>query len=233
MSRFSRRLAARSTNGADRSYRGDGDEQDHPQQGPDDPQGHDRADQRLDQGLRLARGSCRRARAVPRDRALRGRGRAVLPRLRPVRPLHRRTRHHRRGARPAAPARGLGQGARRHRGLSGPRHQAGGQRQRLGQAPRPRLPQQAAADARPAGPPGHPARVRTRRHRHQGDDLHRPPREPRAQGRARPRQGGRRRWRELRRGDPRAHHAGVRAPGGGAAGAPSSPPTSTTPSSSR
>ena len=36
----------------------------------------------------------------------RGRGRAVLPRLRPVRPLHRRARHHRRGEGPAAHPRG-------------------------------------------------------------------------------------------------------------------------------
>ena len=54
---------------------GERHEQDHAQQGPDGPQGHDRADQRQHQGLFLARGAPRRARAVPRDRALRGRGR--------------------------------------------------------------------------------------------------------------------------------------------------------------
>ena len=54
-------------------------------------------------------------------------------------------------------------------------------------------------------------RVCPRRHHHQGDDLRRPPREPRPHGRARPRQGGRGRRRELRRRHPRAHHAGVRA----------------------
>ena len=92
-----------------------------------------------------------------------------------------------------------------------PRHQAGGQRQRLGQAPGPRFPQQARALARPARQARDPIRVRQGRHHHQGDDLRRPPREPGPLRRARPRQGRRGRRRELRRRHPRAHHAGVRA----------------------
>ena len=114
---------------------------------------------------------------------------------------------------PAAHPRGLGQAARRRRGVRGPRHQAGGQRQRRGQAPGARLPEQAAAHARARRQAGDAIRVRQGRHRHQGDDLRRPPREPRTQGGPGAGQGQARRRRELRRGDPRAHHAGVRARG--------------------
>ena len=186
-------------------------EQDHAQQGPDGTEGHDRADQRQHQGLLRAGGPPRCARAIPRDRAQRGRRREILPRLRPLRPLHRCARHHRRGEGAAAHPRGVGEGAWRRRGVPGPRHQAGGQRQRGGQTPRSRLPQQGTTPARAAGQAGDAIRVRPRRHRHQRDDLRRPPREPGPQGRARARQGGRGRRRELRRRHPRTHHAGVRA----------------------
>ena len=87
---------------------GERHEQDHAQQGPDGAEGHDRADQRLHQGVHLAGGPPRRARAVPRDRTVRRRGRDIVPRLRPLGPLHRRARHHRRRERPAAHPRGVG-----------------------------------------------------------------------------------------------------------------------------
>ena len=57
---------------------------------------------------------------------------------------------------PAHPRR-LGARARRRRGIRRPRHQAGGQRQRLRQAPRPRLPQQAGAAAGGRISPGFPS----------------------------------------------------------------------------
>ena len=107
----------------------------------------------------------------------------------------------------------MGERARRHRGIHRPRYQAGGQRQRLRQAPRARLPQQAAADARPARQASNPIRIRQGRHHHQGDDLRRASREPGPQGGAGAGEGGGSGRRELRRGDPRAHHAGVRARG--------------------
>ena len=73
------------------------------------------------------------------------------------------------------------------------------------------FPNKAAALPRPRRQARHAARVRPRRHHHQGDDLRRAPREPRPRAGARARQGGAGRRRELRRLGARAHHAGVRA----------------------
>ena len=72
---------------------------------------------------------------------------------------------------------------RRHR----PRRQARRQRLRPRRPPRPRLPGPADPSRRPRRPARHPIRVRPRRHHHRGDDLRRPPREPRPRRRPSPR----------------------------------------------
>ena len=69
----------------------------------------------------------------------------------------------------------LGEGARRRRGISGPRHQAGRQRQCRRLACRKGLHRASQAAARPRRPQDHAARIRPRRHHHQGDDLRRRP----------------------------------------------------------
>ena len=106
----------------------------------------------------------------------------------------------------------MGEGARRRRGISGPRDQAGRQRQcrRLACGEIVQRPSQAAARAR--RPHDHAARIRPRRHHHQGDDLRRHPREPRPQGAARARRGRARRRRKLWRRGAGLRHAGIRAP---------------------
>ena len=90
-----------------------------------------------------------------------------------------------------------------------------------------------AAFAGRSTPPHHAIRIRPRRHRHQGDDLRRVPREPGPGSRARARQDRTRRRRELRRrAFPSTSHrssSAMRSP----ADAPSSRPTSITPNWSR
>ena len=90
-------------------------------------------------------------------------------------------RHHRRQCRPGARAHRLGEGARRRRGISGPRHQAGRQRQCRRLACREILHRASQAAARRRRPHDHAARIRPRRHHHQGDDLRRHPRKSRPQ----------------------------------------------------
>ena len=60
-------------------------------------------------------------------------------------------------------------------------------------------------------PQDHAARIRPRRHHHQGDDLRRRAREPRPQAAARARGSSAGRRRKLWRRSPRLHHAGIRA----------------------
>ena len=140
----------------------------------------------------------------------RRRRRAEPAGLRHLRPLHRSDRHHRRQCRPVAQPSRLGQGARRRRGISGPRHQAGRQRQCRRLARRKSLHRASQAAARPRRPQDHAARIRPRRHHHQGDDLRRRARKPRPQAAARARGSSARRRRKLWRRGPRLHHAGIR-----------------------
>ncbi len=149
----------------------------------------DRAAAGFDQGLFCARGRPRCPRAVARDRADRTR-RAV--------PASRRSA----STIPPAPTRmraaeidvdrGLPRvreswvtRARRRRSLRRPRRAARGQRQRSASHLARDFPRQAAALPRLAGAAHHAARVRARRHHHQGDGLRRAPREPRPRGGAR------------------------------------------------
>ena len=93
----------------------------------------------------------------------------------------------------------------------GPRDQARGQRQCRRKARRPRLSGGEPPAARARRPQGHAARIRPRRHHHQGDDLRRRAREPRPQAAARARRMGAQRRRELRRLGAAVRHAGIRA----------------------
>ena len=117
---------------------------------------------------------------------------------------------HRRQRRPVAQPHRLGEGARRRRGISGPRHQAGGQRQCRRVACRKGLHRASQAAARPRRPQDHAARIRPRRHHHQRDDLRRRARKPRPQAAARARRSSPCRRRKLWRRSPRLRHAGVR-----------------------
>ena len=105
----------------------------------------------------------------------------------------------------------VGQGARRRRGISGPRHQAGRQRQCRRLACGKILHRAPQAAARPRRPHDHAARIRPRRHHHQGDDLRRHPRKSRPQGPARTRRSSDRRRRKLWRLGAGLRHAGIRA----------------------
>ena len=105
----------------------------------------------------------------------------------------------------------LGEGARRRRGISGPRHQAGRQRQCRRLACREILHRASQAAARRRRPHDHAARIRPRRHHHQGDDLRRHPRKPRPQAAARARRSRARRRRKLWRLGAGLRHAGIRA----------------------
>ena len=67
------------------------------------------------------------------------------------------------------------------------------------------------AAARRGRPHDHAARIRPRRHHHQGDDLRRHPRKPRPQGAARARRGSAGRRRKLWRLGAGLRHAGIRA----------------------
>ena len=110
---------------------------------------------------------------LARDHPQRRRRRAEPAGLRHLRSLHRSDRDHRRQRRPVAQPHRLGEGARRRRGISGPRHQAGRQRQCRRLACRKGLHRASQAAARPRRPQDHAARIRPRRHHHQGDDLRR------------------------------------------------------------
>ena len=105
----------------------------------------------------------------------------------------------------------MGQGARRRRGISGPRHQAGGQRQCRRFACREILYRASQAAARPRRPQDHAVGIRPRRDHNQGDDLCRDPREPRAQATTGARRGGACRRRELWRFGAGVRDAGIRA----------------------
>ncbi len=200
---------------------------------PDHAQGHHRPADRLAQDLLQSRGRAGPARAAPRDRADGRLRRAEPAGVRHHRRLHRQRRRDRRRERAEAHPHRMGQGARRRRGIRRPPDQARRQRQRLGQAPRPQLPQHAEALARARRQAGHAIRMGQGRRHHQGDDLRRRAREPRPQEAARPRRMGAEGRRELRRLGAAVHHAGVRARAKSPAAAPSSRPTSTTPSWSR
>ena len=89
--------------------------------------------------------------------------------------------------------------------------QAGGQRQCRRLACRKGLHRASQAAARPRRPQDHAARIRPRRHHHQGDDLRRRARESRPQAAARARGSRACRRRKLWRRGARLHHAGVRA----------------------
>ena len=158
-----------------------------------------------------------------------------LPRLRHLGPLHRRRRDDRRQSR-----------ACRHCGSAwiaargdveadrGRAVRAGGQWRRRACAPRARLPGAPAAARRAAGPARHPARIGAgpasspRRW-----SMSRIARISDAQRAGRRGRSAARRRRELRRLAARLRHAGVRARARSRAAAPSSPPISITPSSSR
>ena len=104
------------------------------------------------------------------------------------------------------------QGARRRRGIPRPRRSsrkttAMSARQACRHAPSPRTTSRCAASTAT----DHAARIRPRRHHHQGDDLRRRARKPRPQAAARARRSGARRRRELWRRGARLRHAGIRA----------------------
>ena len=147
-------------------------------------------------------------RAVPRDRPLRPEA-TGRPGLRPLRPLHRRGGPHRPAPGPAGCPRGLDRRPRLRAGR-GPRPSPGGQRGPARGPGRRGLPGPPHPARRAPRPEGHPIRVRPRRHRHGGDGLRRPSREPRARigagrgGRPPPRR------RQLRRVPPRVRDARVR-----------------------
>ena len=165
----------------------------------------------LAKDLRHAGRSAGCARAAARNHPEQGRWRAGFAGLRHLGPLHRSGRHHRRQCRAIARPHRLGQGARRRRGISGPRHQAGRQRQCRRLACGKILHRASQAAARRRRPHDHPAGIRPRRHHHQGDDLRRDPRKPRPQGAARTRRSRDRRRREFWRRVAGLRHPGIRA----------------------
>ena len=106
----------------------------------------------------------------------------------------------------------MGEGARRRRGIRGPRRSS---RSTTATSPASisRAPSRSATSRCAAldGKPVTQLEWARARHHHQGDDLRRRAREPRPQEAARPRRMGARRRRELRRLGAAVHHAGVRA----------------------
>ena len=164
--------------------RGEPNEQDHAQEGPDDPGSDDRPDRRLGKVYDAPEGFAD-VRVPFREIALtKESGEPPFRVYDPLRSLHRRQRQDRRREGPAAPSRGLGPRARRRRAVRRPRDQAGGQRQRArASTSRATSPTRRSRSAALGGAAGDAVRVRQGRHHHQGDDLRRAPREPRPQGR--------------------------------------------------
>ena len=159
-------------------------EQDHPQEGPDGPGSDDRTDRRIGQGVRLAGGTRRCPRAVPRDRADRSR-RASRRSASTTAPVPTPTPTSRSMSRRAC--RAIARRWIRERG---------GVEQYDGREIKPEdngnvtgkhlardFPNKAQPFRGCRRRAGDAVRVRPGRHHHQGDDLRRAPREPRPQGR--------------------------------------------------
>ena len=170
---------------------------------------------------------------LARDHPERRRRRAEPAGVRHLGPLLRSVRDHRRQRRPVAQPPRLGQGTRRRRGVSGPRHQAGRQRQCRRLACRKGLHRAPQAAARPRRPQDHAARIRPRRHHHERDDLRRRARKPRPQSSSsNARKPHSPTAKALAPKSPPSSPRNSSAPRSRAA-APSFPATSTTPNSSR